>query len=193
MAVSCDQGNRSTIWELSEDGGLRSVAVTPGIFTGGIWLDSQGRRLGGEVSEDGRPCNAVAVDLATGACETVLSLSQTSNDRLVACCAHAGVLVISTDLTGEVRLGVGRPDDGPDRVPAGAAPGRHEVRLIAMDREGRRLLVSHEVGATSDVSVYDWKAGSSTAVKAPPGVVVGAGILARSSAHFVYSTRVQPG
>ena len=69
LAVSHADDGRSTIWELSQDGYLRPLAVTPGIFTGGIWLDGRGRRLGGEVTEDGRPCDGVAVDLATGGCE----------------------------------------------------------------------------------------------------------------------------
>ncbi len=54
----------------------------PAFSPGGIWLDGSGKRLGGEVTVDGRPCDGVAVDLTTGLCETVLSLSKTSNDRL---------------------------------------------------------------------------------------------------------------
>jgi pimeloyl-ACP methyl ester carboxylesterase len=192
FAVSHGEDARSMIWELGERGALRPVAVTPGIFTGGIWLDSGGRRLGGEVTLDGRPCNGVAVDLASGSCETVLSLSERSNDRLVAYSAAGGVLVVSTDLTGEVRLGTGRPDDGPIGFPPGLHRGGHEVRLIALDREGRSLLVAHELGATSLLSVYDWRSGRSQAVQADPGIVVGPGVLRRSSAHLIYSTPSTP-
>jgi len=192
VAISHGEDGRSTIWHLLEDGALRPVAVTPGIFTGGIWLDCRGRRLGGELSADGRPCNGVAIDLGTGSSETVLSLSETSNDRLVAFNAATGVLVVSTDLTGEVRLGVGRPEDGPIGFPAALHRSGHEVRLIALDQHGHRLLLTHEVGASSLLSVYDWGSRLSQVVQAPPGVVVGGGVLQRSSAHLVYSTPSQP-
>ena len=192
VAVSTTEDARSAIWALTEDGVLRSVCTTPGIFTGGIWLDGHGRRLGGEVTADGHPCNGVAIDLATGSCETVLSLSRTSNDRLVACCARAGVLVISTDLTGEVRLGVGRPDDGPIGFPPALHRTGHEVRLVALDGDGRRLLVAYEVGAASLLSVYDRRSGLTAGIEAPAGVAIGAGVLGRSCAHFVHSTPSRP-
>ncbi len=192
LAVSHADDGRSTIWELSQNGALRPLAVTPGIFTGGIWLDGGGRRLGGEVTEDGRPCDGVAIDMTTGACETVLSLSKSSNDRLVAYSAKRGVLVISTDLTGEARLGVGRPDDGPIGFPAGLHRAGHEVRLIALDRQGRLLLLAHELGVTSRLCVYDWATQRSMPVNAPPGVVAGPGVFDRSCAHLVYSTPSRP-
>ncbi len=192
VVVSHGDDGQSTIWELRDDGALKPLAVTPGIFTGGTWLDRQGRRLGGELSADGRPCNGVAVDLATGSCETVLSLSEASNDRLLAYNPETGVLVISTDLTGEVRLGMGRPDDGPVGFPAPLHRAGHETRLVALDTKGQALLLAHEIGAISQLSVYDWKSSQSAGVQAPPGVVVGGGILDRSRAHLVYSTPYQP-
>ncbi len=192
LAVSHGEDARSRIWELGEEGALHPVAVTPGIFTGGIWLDSGRRRLGGEVTVDGRPCKGVAVDLASGSCETVFSLSERSNDRLVACSLEGGVLVVSTDLTGEVRLGTGRPEDGPIGFPDGLHRGGHEVRLIALDRKGRRLLVAHELGAISLLSVYDWRSRRRQAVHAEPGIVVGPGVLRRSSAYLIYSTPSAP-
>ncbi len=192
LAVSLGQDARSRIWELGEEGVLRLLAVTPGIFTGGIWLDGQGQRLGGEVTVEGRPCKGVAVDLPSGSCETVFSLSEKSNDRLLAYSPEGGVLVVSTDLTGEVRLGIGQPDEGPVRFPPGLHRGGHEVRLIALDREGRMLLVAHEVGATSLLSVYDWGSRLSRAVQAEPGIVIGPGVLRRSSAHVIYSTPSTP-
>ncbi len=192
LAVSHAEDGRSTIWELRPNGALRALAVTPGTFTGGIWLDGSGRRLGGEVAEDGRPCDGVAVDLATGRCETVLSLSKSSNDRFVAYSAKAGVLVINTDLTGEARLGVGRPDDGPIGFPAGLHRAGHEVRLVALDRQGRLLLLAHELGAASRLCVYDWVTQRSMPVNAPPGIVVGSGVFDRSRAHIIYSTPARP-
>ena len=192
LGVSHGEDRCSTIWRITTDGCLQPLARTPGIFTGGIWLDGSGQRLGGEVTVDGRPCDGVAVDLTTGLCETVLSLSKTSNDRLVAYSADAGVLVISTDLTGEVRLGVGRPDCGPIGFPPALHRSGHEVRLIALERQGRLLLLAHEVGATSRLSVYHWSSGRTRPVNAPPGVVVGPGVFNRSWAHFVYSTPSRP-
>jgi pimeloyl-ACP methyl ester carboxylesterase len=192
LAVSHAEDGRSAIWELTEDGAIRPAALTPGIFTGGIWLDGGGRRLGGEVAVDGRPCDGVAVDLATGSCETVLSLSKSSNDRFIAYSANGRVLVVSTDLTGEVRLGVGRPDDGPIGFPPALHRNGHEVRLIALDHQGRLLLLAHELGASSRLSVYHWGSGHTMPVNAPPGVVVGPGVFNRSWAHFVYSTPSRP-
>ena len=191
LAVS-HSGGRSTIWELNQVGALWPLAVTPGIFTGGVWLDNAGRRLGGELTVDGRPCDGVAVDLVAGTCETILSLSSSSNDRLVAYSAKGGVLVISTDLTGEARLGVGRPDAGPIGFPSALSRRGHEVRLIALDRQGRLLLLAHEMGTTSRVFVHDWASGRSMPVNAQPGVVVGPGIFDRSCAHFVYTTPSRP-
>ena len=134
----------------------------------------------------------MAIDLATGSCETVLSLSKSSNDRLIAHSAKSGVLVISTDLTGEVRLGVGRPEHGPIGFPPALHRTGHEVRLIALDRQGRLLLLAHEMGATSRLYVYDRASGRSMPVNGQPGVAVGPGVFDRSWAHFVYSTPSRP-
>jgi pimeloyl-ACP methyl ester carboxylesterase len=192
VAVSHSADGRSTIWELREDGALIPLAITPGIFTGGTWLDREGRCLGGELSVDGHPCNGVSVDLPTGSCEVVLSLSAASNDRFAAFNPATGVLVVSTDLTGEIRLGVGRPDDGPVGFPTSLHRAGNEARLIALDAKGNGLLVAHEIGAVSQLSVYDWTSSLSTDVQAPPGVAVGGGVLDRSRAHLVYSTPSRP-
>jgi dipeptidyl aminopeptidase/acylaminoacyl peptidase len=66
------------------------------------------------------------------------------------------------------------------------------VRLIALDRQGRLMLLAHEMGTRSRLFVHDWSSGRSMPVKAQPGVVLGPGVFDRSSAHLVYTTPSRP-
>ena len=154
-------------------GGLRQVAVVDGAAVGGVRLGD--RRVAVDVVSGGR-CSTVAVDVTTGEIEPFVSVSERSDDHVVDFVPQANLLVISTDATGSVRLGVGRPGQAPVTFPvalAGDGPATH----LATSPDGSLLAVSFAVGATCQVSVVDVLSGTAIPLDLPPMVVVGRGAL----------------
>jgi alpha-beta hydrolase superfamily lysophospholipase len=164
---------RSTIWRLDPDGGTHELATLPGALGGGVWLDLEGKTLALDRHDESGGCEAVVVDLTTGEWRSLLSVSPTSHDRIVAFGSRSGVLVVSTDATGEARLGYGVPG----REQIGFPPALHragrDTSCLGLDDVGGRVVVSEEDGAVSRLSVLDIRSGRRRELVAPAGTVNG--------------------
>jgi hypothetical protein len=105
--VLVSDGAETSVWALPDGGGPHRVAVVPGVCTGGIWLDREGRLLAVDRAAGGR-VKTVTVDLAAGgAVSPLLQLTEESDDRLLLAEPDSGLIVVRSDAPGEPRLGWG--------------------------------------------------------------------------------------
>ncbi|MGH8905608.1 MAG: alpha/beta hydrolase family protein [Egibacteraceae bacterium] len=191
LAVAFD-GARSTIHRVSVDAAphLAWLVELPGLLEGGVWLDSPATHLGVDLVDDGGPAKAVAVDLRDGSVTSLLKVTETSNDRLLACDPRSGLLVVSTDALGAQRLGWGRlgarsPVRFPQRLHGSAQP-------LTLDPEGQRVLLESDEGARSRLAVYTPAEDRLAPVEMPPGRVRGAAYWGSGFLRFPFSSPSQP-
>lgn len=194
VAIAIDNRGCSTIWRAAADPPhLERSAEIPGVLFGGVWLDSAGKLLGVNRAEGDGPAKPVAVDLADGSCTPLVSVSKTSNDRLLACDARSGLLVISTDAAGEERLGWGRlgaPE--PVRFPETLHPANTAAYPMTFDPDGQRVLLHLDEGARSRLAVYTPSKDHLAPVETPAGVVHGGACWTSGVLRFPFSTPCQP-
>jgi pimeloyl-ACP methyl ester carboxylesterase len=185
-ALSYDAGS-SRLMRLGV-GGLHQVAVLDGAAVGAVRLG--GDRVAVDVVSGGR-CSAVVVDATTGEVEPFVSVSERSDDHVVDFVPEANLLVISTDATGEVRLGVGRPGQAPVTFPAALA-GDGPATHVASAPDGSLVAVSFAVGATCEVRVVDVPTGRTIPLDLPPLVVLGRGAVGGGRLVLPVSTPDRP-
>ena len=195
VAIGIDTRVCSIIWRVAADPPhLERLAEIPGALLGGAWLDSTGRFLGVDrVDGDGR-AKAVAVDLRDGSWTSLLSVSKGSNDRLLACHLCSGLLLVSTDASGEERLGWGRlGTDQPVCFPETLhRPGHPIAYPLTFDRDGQRVLLHVDEGACSSLTIYTPAKDQSAPVEIPTGVVHGLACWAGDLLRIPFSTPCQP-
>ena len=173
-AVSVTSAGASTIWRVDASApALTPLLEIPGLITDQVWLDAAGHRLAANRIVDGRPCDGIVLDLSSGACEPFFSVSERSNDRVLAYSAVSGLIAVSTDATGEVRVGCGTLGGSPVRFPQALHLPGHDGRVLAVDPAGRRLLVGQERGALSRLSLYDAVEDRLAGLETPAGALVG--------------------
>ncbi|HEY2173209.1 MAG TPA: alpha/beta fold hydrolase [Mycobacteriales bacterium] len=156
LLITFDDADASTIWRVTDSPVTMTRAVRlGGTLSGGAWLDPQGnlvvlnRRHGSGTSE------AIAVDLDEGAHAPVFSVSDKTNDLVLLADPRSRLVVVSTDATGERRLGwttigAGESIHFPERL---NAPG-HDRQVLSLDPAGSRVLLHEQRGTTSRLSVY---------------------------------------
>ena len=196
VAIGIDTRVCSVIWRLVADPPhLERLAEIPGAILGGAWLDSTGRFLGvDQVEAADSPAKTVAVDLRDGSWTPLLSVSKGSNDRLLVCHPRSGLLLVSTDASGEERIGWGRLDsDQPVRFPETLhRPGHPVAYPLAFDQDGQRVLLHADEGACSSLAVYTPATDHLAPVEIPPGVVHGLAYWAGDELRIPFSTPCQP-
>lgn len=195
LAISVDTRVCSTIWRVVADPPhLERLAEIPGALLGGAWLDTGGRFLGVDRVEADSPAKTVAVDLRDGSWTSLLSVSKGSNDRLLACHPRSGLLLVSTDASGEERIGWGRlGSDQPVRFPKALhRPGHPVAYPLTFDRDGQRVLLHADEGACSSLAVYTPATDQLAPVEIPLGVVHGLAYWARDDLRIPFSTPSQP-
>jgi alpha-beta hydrolase superfamily lysophospholipase len=190
-AIEFDARGVSTLVRLTPDGPV-PIAELPGTAVSVVPLDDACVRLAVNIVSDGRCCSAVALDTATGAVEDFVSVSAASDDQVVHYVAAANLLVISTDATGETRLGIGRPGSEPVRFPAALA-GAGPVNHVATSADGRMLAISIDVGAVSRIRVVDTASATGHDLDLPPLVVMGRGAITDHELIVPVSTPDRPG
>ena len=195
VAIGIDTRVCSIIWRLVADPPhLERLAEIPGALLGGAWLDSTGRFLGVDrVDGDGR-AKAVAVDLRDGSWTPLLSVSKGSNDRLLVCHPRSGLLLVSTDASGEERLGWGRlGTEQPVRFPETLhRPGHPVAYPLTFDQDGQRVLLHVDEGARSSLTVYTPARDQLAAVETPAGAVHGLAYWAGDLLRIPFATPSQP-
>ncbi|MGH8883999.1 MAG: alpha/beta hydrolase family protein [Egibacteraceae bacterium] len=194
VAIAVDNRGCSTIWRVAADPPhVERLAEVPGVLFGGVWLDSVGRLLGVDRAEGDGPAKPVAVDLADGSCTPLVRVRKASNDRLLACDARSGLLVVSTDAAGEERLGWGRLGASePVRFPETLHPAGRTAYPLAFAPDGQRVLLHLDEGARSRLAVYTPSKDQLAPVETPTGVVHGGACWANGVLRFPFSTPCQP-
>lgn len=173
-AVSVTPAGASTIWRVDATvPALTPLLEVPALITGQVWLDAAGRRLAANQIADGRPTDGVVLDLSSGGREPFFTVSKRSNDRVLAYSVATGLVAVSTDATGQMRVGCGTIGRSPVRFPQALHLPGHDGRVLEVDPAGRQLLVCEERGAVSRLSLYDPVEDRLAALEAPPGAVVG--------------------
>ncbi|MFI9530434.1 alpha/beta hydrolase family protein [Micromonospora rosaria] len=174
-------GTRTTLARLVTHGPTPTAVIAlPGAYTGGVWTDRAGRRLGLGRSRSGEPHTAVEVDLVTGADRTLFEVSDHSNDTLQAWHPGTGLGVVHTDVGGVQRLGYARPGRGerwafPDDL---AAPDGL-VEAVAVDPDGHRILAHERRGVRSLLHRYDVVRHRRDTLVVPPGALAGRPVWTR--------------
>ena len=170
FAVAVEDPEHSTIWRVSSaEPSLMPIVRVPGVLTEGSWLGRDAIAL--NQTSESRRCSGVVVDLAGGSWRRIWSLSDTSNDRIVASCPRSKLLVVSTDTTGEERLGWGVIGESNVRFPGVLHRSGHPRRVLTLDDRGERMLVHEMAGAASRLSVYTPALDRLETLDGPPGII----------------------
>ncbi|MFE9335220.1 hypothetical protein [Streptomyces sp. NPDC007063] len=138
-------GSATGVW-LVTDGSARPptrLARLHGRWSGGAWLDREGRMLALDTAgPDGvGPTRTVAVDLgADGEISPLLEIAEGSDDRLLLADPDSGLLLVRSDAPGEPRLGWGvLGSHRPVRFPEALHPRGTRLTPIAV-QPGQTLL-----------------------------------------------------
>jgi alpha-beta hydrolase superfamily lysophospholipase len=186
IALEFDAAGTSRVLSIS-DGVLREIATLAGPAVGGVPL--RDGRLSVDVVTRAGHCSAVEVDTATGAISPLFEVSARSDDRVVDYLAAENLVVVSTDATGDARLGVGRPGEEPVRFPdALRGPGA----AMHLATSGERLAVAFEAGARSLIRIVDLATDQAVPLRLPPLVVLGRGALNGDTLVVPVSTPDRP-
>ncbi len=199
LGTNTTPATTTTVWRVPVDGGPPAVvAELPGLFGGGVWLDTAGRRLALDAVRDGRVKSAV-LDVDTTVVTPLLEMAEHSNDRLQLCHPDSGLLVISSDAPGHDRLGwIRLPSDpaeppGQVRFPETVRLPNTTVRPLAISPDGTRVALQLDRGATSRLAVWGPEAGTLLEVRMPEGCLGGVARWTDSALYIPFSAPDQPG
>lgn len=194
VAIAIDNRGHSTIWQLAAyPPHLRQLAQIPSLLLGGAWLDRAGTFLGVDRAEGDGPAKTVAVNLQDGSWTPLLSVSKTSNDRLLGCAPGSGLLLVSTDAPGEERLGWAKLGSGqPVRFPDTLHRPDHTTHPLTFDPHGQRVLLQLDEGVCSRLAVYTPASDHLTPVNIPAGCIPRAACWTGDLIRFPFSTPSEP-
>ncbi len=176
FVVTVDDPTHSTIWRVQDSPPrVEPVVRVPGSISGGVWLDGDldaGKAvLAVNQTGDGHGCSGIAIDLAQGSWRRVWSNSDASVDRIMFCSLRSNLLIVTTDISGEERLGLGFLGEGTVRFPDALHRPGYVRKVLAIDDRGRRLLVHEARGALSRLFIYTPADDRLEPLACPPGVV----------------------
>lgn len=172
VLVTVDDAQWSTIWRLPDHAEVpEPVLRLPGVVSGGTWLDPDTRLLALNLAEGGGPVKGIAVDVRSGAWRRIWSVAPGSSDRILLCAPAAGLLVVSSTVSGHDRIGVARGGTNTVDFPTALYRPGHPRRALAVDEQGTKILVHEAAGAVSRLWVHHVADGTMTAVVTPAGVL----------------------
>ncbi|MGH3922897.1 MAG: alpha/beta hydrolase family protein [Pseudonocardiaceae bacterium] len=194
VAVATDERGCSSIWRVSaRPPHLVHVGDLSGLLLGGVWLDCAGTLLAVDRTQDDGPAKAVAMDLRDASWTSLLDISPTSNDRLLAYHPGSGLLLASTDAPGDDRLGWGRLDGSePVRFPDTLHQPAQAAQPLGFGPDGHRALVHFDEGVRSRLAVYTPASDHLAPISIPPGRVRGMVAWTDGRMRFPFSTPTQP-
>jgi pimeloyl-ACP methyl ester carboxylesterase len=194
VVIAINSRGHSTIWGVAADPlRLERLAQIPSLLLGGTWLDCTGRFLGVDRAEGDGPAKAVVVDLLDGSWSPLLTVSKTSNDRLLACDPRSGLLIVSTDASGTQRLGWAKlSSDKPVSFPETLYHSDHSILPLTFDPCGQRVLLQVDEGARSRLAIYTPENDDLAPVQIPDGLVYQAACWTDDLLRFPFSAPAQP-
>jgi pimeloyl-ACP methyl ester carboxylesterase len=192
VAISYAQGGRSTVWRVRARASLEQICALPSLVVGGTWLDPASGVLAVDVHRDGA-AKAFALDLGAGILTSLLNVTPTSNDRVLAASPVSGLMLVSTDAVGGehigwVRLGWGEAA----RFPATLHRHGEALRPVCVDPTGTYVLVHGERGARSHLAVYHPVDEVLREVEAPAGRLAGSARWAPGFIRLAFSAPTRP-
>lgn len=170
--VALDDPEHSTIWRLSPSPPwIEPIMQVPGFLSGGVWLDVGGEALALNQTRGGSRSSGIVVDLPRGSWRRVWSVSDTSTDRIVLYSPNAKLFIVTTNASGEERLGWALVDEGTVRFPETLHRSGYARQALALDDRGERLLVHDIAGAVSRLSIYTLADDRLEPLSGPPGTI----------------------
>jgi hypothetical protein len=192
FVITLDSGH-STIWRLSASSPRIDLVVqVPGSLDGGVWLDSDARVLAvNQTCGSDRP-NGIAVDLIQGSWERIWSRSVTSADRILLGSLQSRIVIVSTTISGEERLGWATLGEPTVHFPETLHRSGYERRALALDDRGERLLVHEVAGALSRLFVYNPADDRLSPVAGPSGTISSPACWTGDLIRYRFSAPTQP-
>ncbi len=179
----------STIWRLPASGGAaESMMQVAGFLTGGVWLDGAALVLGINQSCAGSPSNGITVDLEQGTWKRIWSVSDTSSDQILLYSPHSKLIIVSSTVSGQQRLGWARLGDPVVHFPETLHRPGYQRQALALDDRGGRLLVHEMTGAISRLLVHTPADDRLEVLPSPPGRVSAPASWVGDLIRFRFST-----
>ncbi|MDQ4025640.1 MAG: alpha/beta fold hydrolase [Actinomycetota bacterium] len=192
FVVAADDHEQSTIWRLSvAPPGIEPVARVPGFLEGGVWLDDDAGALAINQAS-GNGWSGIAVDLTQGSWKRIWSMSDTSTDRILFYAPRSRVLIVSTTVTGEERIGWAVLGEQTVHFPETLHRAGHARQALAQDDRGERVLVHEAAGAISRLLVYTLADGHLATLAGPLGAISAPASWVGDLIRFQFSTPGQP-
>ncbi|MBV8541043.1 MAG: S9 family peptidase [Pseudonocardiales bacterium] len=183
----------STIWRLSASPPrIVHVAQVPGSLDGGVWLDGDARVLAVNQTCGSCRSNGITVDLAQGSWQTIWSRSVTSADRILLGSLRSKIIIVTTTVSGEERLGWARIGEPTVHFPDTLHRPGYERRALTLDDRGERLLVHEVAGAVSRLFIYTPAEDSLVPLTGPPGRISSPASWTGDLSRFPFSSPAQP-
>ncbi len=170
--VTVDDPTQSTLWRLqASPARVEPVVRVPGLLSGGVWLDADRAVLAMNHMGDGHGGSGIAVDLARETWRRIWSMSDASVDRIVFYSPRSDLFVVTTNVSGGERIGLGFLGEGTVRFPDALHRPGYVRKVLALDDRGRRLLVHESCGALSRLFIYTPADDRLESLACPRGVV----------------------
>jgi dipeptidyl aminopeptidase/acylaminoacyl peptidase len=190
--VARDDPEHSTIWRLSTSPPrMEPVVHVPGSLSGGVWLDGDAGVLAVNQDLDGRS-SGIVIDLIQREWRRIWSVSDRSADRIVLYSPRSKLLIVTTNATGEERLGWGLLGEGGVHFPETLHRPGYVRRALALDRGGERLLVHDSQGAVSQLFTYTPADQHLRPIAGPAGTASSPASWAGDLIRFRFSTPDHP-
>lgn len=179
----------STIWRLPVSGGpAESIMQVAGFLTGGVWLDRAALVLGINQSCADLPSSGITVDLEHGSWKRIWSVSDISSDQILLYSPHSKLIIVSSTLSGQQRLGWARLGDPTVHFPESLHRPGYLRQALALDDRGERLLVHEVTGATSRLLIHTPATDRLEVLPSPPGRVSAPASWVGDLIRFRFST-----
>jgi len=166
--IAREDRERTAVWRITDGPpGVEPLVRLPGAASGGVWLDTDADLLALNLERPDRPVEGVLADLRRGSWQSLFSLSERSDDRILLHHQESKLLLVRSNAGGADRLGWVLLD--------GASTVRFPERLtgshhpLAVDSGGQRVLLRRESGALSSLELYTPHEDRLTSLSLPPG------------------------
>ncbi|MGH3095001.1 MAG: alpha/beta hydrolase family protein [Streptosporangiales bacterium] len=174
FVVARHDPEHSSIWRLPAGArGVEKVVGVPGCLSGGVWLDSEARLLAANQTSPSHTSSGVVVDMHDGTWRRIWSMSRRSNDRITLYSPRSRLLVLTTDVSGEERIGWGSLGRSEVRFPENLHQPASPWRAWALDPRGERVLTHRVTGAVSRLSIVTPASESVEPLDVPAGIASG--------------------
>ncbi|WP_051791388.1 alpha/beta hydrolase family protein [Amycolatopsis jejuensis] len=193
LAVVIDRTLHSTVWRLNRAGGGMELLVRlPGALSGGIRIDEDSGLLAVNQVLHGRHTGGLLVDLVRGSWRRIWSLSAATTDRIHCYAPRTRRLVVSSDVSGEPRLGWGVLGERTVHFPPKLHRDGYRRHALTFDEAGERVLVHETEGTLSRLYVYHLAEDDLSPLPLPDGTITSPACWTGDTIRLPYSCPGRP-